>query len=354
MLSWSLERRKEKRWIFKEPAKEEKVKKGRKHGGIGEKSVSARMGYDLERFVGYVNEGLLCCVCRDVLEHPLQAPCEHAYCGACISSWLAHHHSCPEDRLPLDVSTLRPLYRYMRNDLSRLQIRCVNSGQGCETVCSLETLHSHEDECPFTLITCNLTGCPFQVERRGLASHLLECEFRSRVCPSGCGHTLFSVDQSEHNCVAELRTELDILRAEMLCKVEEVRHEMESRLDSQRRHMVQKESLLKSEVEDLKELSEAELEKKELLEMLRTLQPYRGQQHRDETVWGQHQVNQPTRGLLNEGPTQASSQPPPSASSNSTLAPPTSPKPGEGSRKVGPHSLPIDYVERKSREVTVI
>lgn len=35
-------------------------------------------------------------------------------------------------------------------------------------------------------------------------------------------------------------------------KVEEVRREMESRLDSQRRHMVQKESLLKSEVEDLK------------------------------------------------------------------------------------------------------
>ena len=38
----------------------------------------------------------------------------------------------------------------------------------------------------------------------------------------------------------------------MLGKVEDVRREMESRLDSQRRHMVQKESLLKSEVEDLK------------------------------------------------------------------------------------------------------
>lgn len=38
----------------------------------------------------------------------------------------------------------------------------------------------------------------------------------------------------------------------MLCKVEEVRREMESRLDSQRRHMVQKESQLKSDVEELK------------------------------------------------------------------------------------------------------
>lgn len=38
----------------------------------------------------------------------------------------------------------------------------------------------------------------------------------------------------------------------MLCKVEEVKREMESRLDSQRRHMVQKESQLKNEVEELK------------------------------------------------------------------------------------------------------
>lgn len=156
--------------------------------------------------MGYVNEGLLCCVCRDVLERPLQAPCEHAYCSACISSWLVHHHSCPEDRLPLDVGSLKPLYRYvsalllplhcnrsflnftiffyylvgshiytalcahprisdvvfddryMRNDLSRLQIRCVNAGQGCEVVCSLESLHTHEDECEFAFMSCSNTG----------------------------------------------------------------------------------------------------------------------------------------------------------------------------------------------------
>lgn len=143
------------------------------------------MGYDLERFVGYVNEGLLCCVCRDVLERPLQAPCEHAFCSSCISSWLVYHRSCPEDRLPLDVNSLKPLYRsvhcvftcdflsdsflqmcsftfatdrYMRNDLTRLQIRCVNAAQGCEVVCSLENLHTHEDECEFAFVTCSNTG----------------------------------------------------------------------------------------------------------------------------------------------------------------------------------------------------
>lgn len=48
--------------------------------------------------------------------------------------------------------------RYMRNDLTRLQIRCVNAAQGCEVVCSLENLHAHEDECEFAFVSCSNTG----------------------------------------------------------------------------------------------------------------------------------------------------------------------------------------------------
>ncbi|XP_074539829.1 E3 ubiquitin-protein ligase PDZRN3-B isoform X2 [Halichoeres trimaculatus] len=344
------------------------------------------MGYDLERFVGYVNEGLLCCVCRDVLERPLQAPCEHAYCSACISSWLLHHHSCPEDRLPLDVGSLKPLYRYMRNDLNRLQIRCVNAGQGCEMVCSLENLHTHEDECEFAFVSCSNTGCPVQVERRGLEAHLSECNFRSRECPNGCGHTLLSIDQSQHNCVAELRTEVEMLRAEMLCKVEEVRREMESRLDSQRRHMVQKESQLKNDVEELKgqlsrvmcdmrallgaerlrrqELAEAELEKRELLELLRDLQPTRSQlpvepgaraqlqEDLNASEWDLH--SDLIRHQQRESSLHASSLSLYSAQSVNIPGPPSSPQLGDGVRKGGTRSLTLDCIKRKSREVTVI
>ncbi|XP_059194411.1 RING finger protein 151 [Centropristis striata] len=339
------------------------------------------MGFDLERFVGYVNEGLLCCVCRDVLERPLQAPCEHAYCSACISSWLVHHHSCPEDRLPLDVGSLKPLYRYMRNDLNRLQIRCVNAGQGCEAVCSLETLHAHEEECEFAFISCSNTGCPVQVERRGLEAHLSECNFRSRECPNGCGHTLLSIDQSQHNCVAELRTEVELLRAEMLCKVEEVRREMESRLDSQRRHMVQKESQLKNDVEELKgqlsrvmcdmrallgaerlrrqELAEAELEKRELLELLRDLQPIRSQNpveqaSREEQTFGWELQTEAIRHQQREVSLHASSLSLHSAQAINISGPPPSPQLGEGTRKGGTRSLTLDCIKRKSREVTVI
>lgn len=64
---------------------------------------------------------------------------------------------------------------------------------------------------------CVLSGCSLQVERRGLEAHLSECNFRSRECPNGCGHTLFSIDQSQHNCVAELRTEVEMLRCVCVC-----------------------------------------------------------------------------------------------------------------------------------------
>ncbi|OWK61455.1 RING finger protein 151 [Lonchura striata] len=252
------------------------------------------MGYDIERFVGYVNEGLLCSICRDVLEDPLQAPCEHAFCSACIHGWLVHHSNCPEDRQVIDVSLLRPLYRYMKNDLNRLQLHCRNREYGCEMVCSLESIDRHEKECEYSQIPCSNAGCTVQIERRNLDGHLAVCEYRSRECPNGCGYTVLSAEDTQHNCVAELRTELELLRSEIICRVEEAKHEMESRLDSQRRHMVQKESILQNEIEELKsqmsrmmsdvrslvaaerrhrqELEQAELEKRELMELLKGLQ----------------------------------------------------------------------------------
>ncbi|XP_061676225.1 RING finger protein 151 [Syngnathoides biaculeatus] len=335
------------------------------------------MGYDLERFVGFVNEGLLCCVCRDVLQRPLQAPCEHAFCSACISGWLLHHRTCPEDRQPLDVGALKPLYRYMRNDLNRLQIRCVNAAQGCKAVCSLEGLHTHEDECDFAFVSCTNSGCPAQVERRALDAHLSECNFCSRECPNGCGHTLAAAaaaEQSQHNCVAELRAEVETLRVEMLCKVEEVRREMESRLDSQRRHMVQKESRLKNEVEEVKgqlsritgdvrallgaerlrrqELAEVELEKRELLELLRDPHPARSRGDRPTPEW--ELGCEPLRRQRREASLHLSSLSLHSTQALNGSGGPPSPQASEGARKSGTRSLTLDCIKKKSREVTII
>ncbi|XP_071959097.1 E3 ubiquitin-protein ligase NRDP1-like [Antedon mediterranea] len=251
------------------------------------------MGYDVDRFVSSVNDGLLCCICRDVLEDPLQSPCEHAYCRSCIQGWLVHEQVCPEDRQSLLESQLKPLFRYMRNDLNNLRIRCLNRDNGCEFTTELENLARHESACEFGTLNCPNKNCPVVMERRELDIHLVSCEYTTKQCPKGCGLTILSSDHDSHNCVGELRTELELLRSEMICKLEDQRHESKLRLDSQRTHMVQKISGMQQNVDELRgqlsnlqhevrllnamerkrrqDMERMELEKKELIELLQAI-----------------------------------------------------------------------------------
>ncbi|XP_033626469.1 E3 ubiquitin-protein ligase NRDP1-like [Asterias rubens] len=251
------------------------------------------MGYDVERFVGSINDGLLCCICRDVLEDPLQAPCEHAYCTSCIHAWLVHDQICPEDRQPLTQDQLHPIFRYMRNDLNQLRLRCRNRVAGCCDEVMLENLTRHEAACDFGRVTCPNVNCGIELERRVLDSHLLVCTHRTKTCPQGCGLTVLNSEVDSHNCVAELRLELELLRSEMIGKNEDQKHEMKLRLDSQRTHMVHKISEMQQQMDELKsqndrlfhdvrllsalerkrgqDMERLELEKKELLEVLKAL-----------------------------------------------------------------------------------
>ncbi|XP_060082312.1 RING finger protein 151-like [Ylistrum balloti] len=249
------------------------------------------MGYDVDRFVVNVNEGLLCCVCRDVLEDAVQAPCEHAFCRACIEGWLVQNTRCPEDRKPLSVAVLKPLFRYMKNDLNKLQLKCCNHFLGCTYIGDLEFMHTHEAECPMGTVACPNEKCKLMVTRNDLSDHLDNCEFRAKQCTLGCGMLMVSPEDVSHNCIAELRTAFDVLRSEMTCKIQDQRHEMELRLNMQREHMVQKESIMQCQVDELKselsrmsqkmkllmdleiqrrqDVERLELEKKELMELLK-------------------------------------------------------------------------------------
>lgn len=101
------------------------------------------------------------------------------------------------------------------------------------------------------------------------------------------------------------------------------------------------------------ELAEAELEKRELLELLRDLQLTRSQQPAEQAARGQHQedqempcwdrARQPAETPLHTSSLSLSS--PPNSASNSS--------PQLGERK-GPRSLTLDCIKRRSREVTVI
>ncbi|XP_052817878.1 RING finger protein 151-like [Mya arenaria] len=249
------------------------------------------MGFDTDRFLSPVNDALTCCICRDVLEDPVQAPCEHAYCRSCIEAWLVHETTCPEDRRPLSISSLRPLFRYMRNDLNRLQLRCRNRAYGCEHDGVLEFMQSHESTCTFERLKCPNERCTFFAARRVVDDHVRCCEYSRKECPNGCGLLITRPAEADHNCIQELRTSLEVLRSELTCKHEEQKNELELRLDMQRNHMIQKESTLQSQIDALvlensrlsqnikflmdmelsrrQEIESLELEKRELMELLR-------------------------------------------------------------------------------------
>lgn len=113
----------------------------------------------------------------------------------------------------------------MRNDLQNLQIHCINHDNGCMVVESLETIAYHERHCGFGRIPCpnQQKGCSEVLERHTLHMHLTTCEFQSSLCTQGCGFSFLDSEQETHNCISELRTELDLLRSEMICKVEDVK-----------------------------------------------------------------------------------------------------------------------------------
>ena len=100
------------------------------------------MGLDIDRVIEQdtVHSHLKCSICLDVLENPLQAPCQHTFCKQCISQWLnCGNNTCPEDRQRLSLSELKPP-RIIQDLLIKLTIRCKNHEAGCRLLAKYEDM----------------------------------------------------------------------------------------------------------------------------------------------------------------------------------------------------------------------
>jgi len=139
------------------------------------------MGYETARFAESVDEELICTICGQVLESPVQIrQCEHCFCSTCINEWLKHQSVCPVDRSPVSPrdDLIQPP-RILRNLLSRLKISCVYKSYGCSTIVRLDGLQAHHDECEFN-------------------------PKRPVSCDQGCGLIVPLDEVPQHNCVREL------------------------------------------------------------------------------------------------------------------------------------------------------
>ena len=103
------------------------------------------MGWNITRFPDkdqIEREGdLICSICTNVLEDPVQTPCSHVFCRKCIQKWLdTGSNNCPIDRELLTLDLLKPESRITMRRLNRYSIRCKNYSTGCRLMSFLEDM----------------------------------------------------------------------------------------------------------------------------------------------------------------------------------------------------------------------
>jgi len=174
------------------------------------------MGYDMVRFVGEVDEELICPICSAVLEDPRLAPeCEHAFCADCIHEWLNRQQTCPVDRRSISIAELKPVPRILKNLLYRLEIHCDNEEYGCTTVVKLDILSMHLKECehnPKKPVACGL-GCGLTVPKDEMVDHNCVKELRLIVRDQGESLSKAQLDMTDmRHALTEQKRELQLLK----------------------------------------------------------------------------------------------------------------------------------------------
>ena len=159
------------------------------------------MGYDLDRFVSFINESLICQMCCKVYEEPkMLSSCEHVFCFGCIEKYIINGNHCPLDQKKIDSSHIEDAPKFITEYMSALKIRCDFHVYGCKEVVSLPRLMLHR------------LNCQFHPERR------VEC--------NDCGLETERVLMDDHNCLIVLKNKVHLLSQKIedlkLCHYREI------------------------------------------------------------------------------------------------------------------------------------
>ena len=144
------------------------------------------MGYSVGRFVGDVDENLLCSICGAVLEDAVLTPCGHSFCNSCLRTWLDRPRvaSCPQCRSSLNDCDIHPILS-IRSLVHSLAVRCDNAELGCDVIMSLDGMANHRlHDCQFEPIQC--AGCDVKVSRCNLRKHHDNCDVIAKILSQDC------------------------------------------------------------------------------------------------------------------------------------------------------------------------
>lgn len=107
------------------------------------------MGIDLELFVHpeRISSQLICPICTQVLDNPVQTTTEHLFCEDELLEWMSRSSLCPITKTELDPLSIRKPGRIILNMLGELEMYCKNRPHGCTWTGSREHLGKHLETC---------------------------------------------------------------------------------------------------------------------------------------------------------------------------------------------------------------
>ncbi|KAI9486738.1 MAG: hypothetical protein EXX96DRAFT_53214 [Benjaminiella poitrasii] len=129
---------------------------------------------------------LLCGICSDVLEDPIQVHCpeDHMFCSKCIQEHGEKDTRCPICLTALDKNTFQ-LSKFVQRQVSRLRIHCAFSANGCQWQGLISD--DHIPNCKYQPRTCpnSEKGCEeINLNSSNLEGHLKACLFQTVTCPN--------------------------------------------------------------------------------------------------------------------------------------------------------------------------
>ena len=127
-----------------------------------------------------------CPICLAVLEGPVELPCGHGFCRACVLEALGHKRECPlcRGKVPGDSGDPVERYVYRSPRLEDLALRqpVVCPNEGCGITISKKHLADHTRACPHSVAPCPLGkhGCAFVGNKAARDAHFAsgECHFK--------------------------------------------------------------------------------------------------------------------------------------------------------------------------------
>ncbi|KAL1482085.1 hypothetical protein MTO96_015116 [Rhipicephalus appendiculatus] len=166
-------------------------------------------------------------ICQGVFRDPVECPCRHVFCSACITGYMACAPSiCPICDKEVTASQLVPVVPIVVDMIAKLKVKCLQRGEGCTAKVDLDCLNDHLKTCEFNRAVCE--SCGAEMLCSALSWHRSEqCQKRLVRCSRRCGFYVRADELPDHDCKQAIMLAVQAKRAKLCQECEEARSKVE-------------------------------------------------------------------------------------------------------------------------------